>query len=47
MDLENPLPDGFVDEVVERLREAGWVLLPPDRARELKQVVGAVLDAYV
>lgn len=44
---EDTLPEGFAEEVIARLREAGWVLLPPDRVRELKQVIGAALDAYL
>lgn len=41
------LPDGFAEELIRQLKEAGWVLLPPDRVRELKQIVGSVLDAYL
>ncbi len=37
----------FSKEVVDGLREAGWVLIPPDRARQFKLMVEMVMDVYL
>lgn len=37
----------FTKEVVDRLRDEGWVLIPPDRARQFKMMVQMVMDVYL
>ncbi len=45
--MDEGLPDGFLEATLDGLREAGWVLIPPDKARELRALIGVVLDAYL
>lgn len=37
----------FSKEVVDGLREAGWVLIPPSRVIEFKMLVEMVMDVYL
>jgi hypothetical protein len=37
-------PPNIQSALLDELRKAGWVLLPPDKVRELKQLIGVVLD---
>lgn len=45
--MDEGLPDGFLETMLDGLRDAGWVLIPPDKARELRTLLGVVLDAYL
>ena len=40
-------PDGLLPALLDGLRDAGWVLMSPERADELRRVIGVVLNSYL
>ncbi len=41
------LPEGFLEAMLDGLRREGWVLIPPDKVKEMRSLLGVVLDTYL